>query len=213
MERETILGQLCSKYPALSIIREDIGEVAGMIINCYTKGGKLLICGNGGSSSDSEHIAGELMKSFELPRPVGDKLKARLIEISDVRGRELAVKLQQGLPAISLSAHGALSTAIINDIGADMIFAQQVAGYSNKNDILLGISTSGNSQNIIDACITAKALDIKVIGFTGRTGGKLKQYCDLIIMAPGDSTAEIQELHLPIFHAICRIIENHFFKH
>ena len=171
----------------------------------------MLICGNGGSSSDSQHLAGELMKSFECERPLDISFKRRLAEISGSRGMYLAENLEHGLPAISLSAHTSLTSAISNDKDATLVFAQQLIGYANEKDILIGISTSGNSQNIVDACITAKAMNVKVIGITGKTGGRMKKYCDILLNVPGESTADIQELQLPVFHTLCRIIENHFY--
>jgi D-sedoheptulose 7-phosphate isomerase len=188
-----------------------IGEASEMIIRSYSNGGKLLVCGNGGSSSDADHIVGELMKSFESNRPVSKDLADRLADISE-RGKYLALKLESGLPAISLSSQTALTTAIVNDIDGNMVFAQQVLGYGQNKDVLIAISCSGNSQNIIDACITAKAMNLKVIGLTGMTGGKMKQYCDILITVPEKRTAWVQELHLPVLHALCLQIENHFFS-
>jgi len=205
------LDHLMQKYPQLSGLRDIIREAAEAIIKTYSAGGKLLICGNGGSCSDSDHIVGELMKSFEKQRPLEKSFKKRFEEISPSRGKYLAEKLQHGLPAISLPAHSALTTAISNDIGPDLVFAQQLIGYGNENDILIGISTSGNSQNIIDACITAKAMNMTVIGITGKTGGKMKEYSDILINVPEDLTASAQELQLPVYHTLCRIVENHFY--
>jgi D-sedoheptulose 7-phosphate isomerase len=213
MDREKILDLLVSRYPALSEIVKPIDEAATAIIDCYRQGGKLLICGNGGSSSDSEHFSAELMKSFENHRPLEMKTIQRLKEISGLRGGILAKCLECGLPAIPLSAHSALKTAICNDTDPDLIFAQQVIGYGKPGDILIGISTSGNAQNVIDACVTARALEMKVIGLTGAGGGEMKSYCDLLLNVPEEETANVQELHLPVIHTICRIIENHFFPH
>lgn len=204
--------QLFERYPALSNLKNSITGAAGMIIDCYTKGGKLLICGNGGSCADSDHFAAELMKSFESARPLDESLKERLRELSASRGSLLAEKLEHSLPAISLCSNTALISSISNDTDPSMIFAQQVIGYGNENDILIGISTSGNSQNVVDACITAKALNLNVIGITGRTGGKMKHYCDLLINVPETRTAWVQELHLPVMHSICLIVENYFYN-
>jgi len=211
MAKDKIIQQLISRYPSLSELAGTIDKATAAIIRCYTNEGKLLICGNGGSSSDSEHFAAELMKRFESPRPVNSKLKEKLKAISALRGSVLADKLEYGLPAISLSANPALTTAILNDTGPGLIYAQQVIGYGKPGDILIGISTSGNSLNVIDACITAKALNMYVIGITGKSGGKMKNHCDTLINVPEEKTAEVQELQLPVIHAICRIIENHFF--
>jgi len=211
MKMTFLLNQLCERYPELSGVRDSIAQAAGIIIKSYTAGGKLLICGNGGSSADSQHLVGELMKSYECERPLDMSFKKRLAEISASRGKYLAEKLEHGLPAISLTAHTALTSAISNDKDANLVFAQQVIGYGMENDVLIGISTSGNSQNIVDACITARAMNINVIGITGKTGGKMKQHCDILINVPEDITANVQELQLPVMHILCRIVENHFY--
>lgn len=210
MKNNVINDKLFDRYPELSELKNSISEAALVIIKSFSAGGKLLICGNGGSSSDSDHLVGELMKSFENKRPLAISLKKRLAEVSRARGNYIAEKLEQGLPAISLSAHTSLMTAICNDIDPDLVFAQQVIGYATENDVLIAISTSGNSQNVVDACITAKAMNIQVIGITGKTGGKMKEYCDTLINVPEIKTADIQELQLPVLHTICRIVENHF---
>ncbi len=188
-----------------------IAEAAGMIINCYSHNGKLLICGNGGSCSDAEHMVAELMKSFEIKRNLEPGFKNHLREISGSRGDYLAENLEHGLAAIALTSHSSLITAISNDMDPALIYAQQILAYASENDILIGISTSGNSQNIIDACIAARAMNIKIIGITGSTGGKMKAHCDLVISVPSSDTAFIQELHRPIIHTLCRIVENHFY--
>ena len=212
MNSDLIVKELCERYPLLDPVKKSLCEAAEMIINCYSDGGKLLSCGNGGSSSDSDHLVGELMKSFESKRPVKKDIKEKLSDISEERGRYLAHMLESGLPAISLSSQTSLMTAICNDIDADLVFAQQVLVYGCDKDILTVISTSGNSQNVVDACIIAKAMNMKVIGLTGMTGGKMKQYCDVLINVPESRTALIQELHLPVLHALCLIIENHFYR-
>jgi phosphoheptose isomerase len=212
MNKEKLLNRLCERYPALSGIRNPVSEAAEMIIDCYTRGGKLMICGNGGSSAEADHFTGELMKSFELRRPLDDSFKKRLQDISPKRGRYLAENLEHGLPAISLSSNSSVILAVGNDIDLSLVFAQQVIGYGNENDILIGISTSGNSRNITDACITAKALNLNVIGITGKTGGKMKQYCNVIVKIPETGTALVQEVQLPVIHTICRIVEYHFYS-
>jgi D-sedoheptulose 7-phosphate isomerase len=213
MTKDKSLDQLCERYPALADLSDTVAEVAAMIIECYTRGGKLLICGNGGSSADAGHFTAELMKSFESERPLDESLKKRFHEISGTRGRYLGEKLEHSLPAISLPSNTALATAISNDTDPSLIYAQQVIGYGNEGDVLIAISTSGNSQNIVDACITAKVLNLNVIGISGKTGGKMKHYCDLLVNVPETRTAWVQELHLPVLHAICRIVENHFYCH
>jgi len=213
MKNDKPLDMLCDRYPLLACVKNSIAEAARMIITCYSRSGKLLICGNGGSSADADHFAAELMKSFESGRPLDESLKQRFHEISGTRGRYLGEKLEHALPAISLPSNAALATAISNDIDPSLIYAQQVIGYGEEGDVLIGISTSGNSQNIVDACIAAKALNLNVIGISGKTGGKMKQYCDLLINVPETRTAWVQELHLPLLHVICLIVENHFYSY
>jgi phosphoheptose isomerase len=211
MESNIFLEELIGRYPRLLQVKDEIGKAAESLILCYQQGGKVLICGNGGSSSDSDHIVGELMKGFEQKRPIGESLKNRLTDLAGERGKFLSEKLQQGLPAISLAAHHALITAVANDTDASLVFAQQVVGYGKSGDILIGISSSGNSQNVIDAMITAKATGMVVIALTGESGGKMKSYCDILINVPGSRTAFVQELHLPVYHALCQMVENSFF--
>jgi D-sedoheptulose 7-phosphate isomerase len=207
-----VLNSLIKKYPQLAGVKENISEAAEMLIYCYSTGGKVLVCGNGGSCSDADHIVGELMKGFEKKRPVKGELAEKLTGIGGERGKYLSEKLQQGLPAISLTVHNALITAVANDIDGDLIFAQQVIGYGNPGDILIGLSTSGNSQNVTDAIIAAKAKGMKVIGMTGETGGKIKPFCDVLIPVPETRTLSVQELHLPVYHTLCLMVENHFFE-
>jgi D-sedoheptulose 7-phosphate isomerase len=171
----------------------------------------VLVCGNGGSCSDADHIVGELMKSFEGYRPLAKSLQEKLTELSPDRGKMLAEKLQQGLPAISLTVHQSLITAIANDISGDVIYAQQVIGWGNPGDILIGLSTSGNSQNVIDALIVAKSKALTTIGFTDESGGKMKDWCDILLNVPERRTAYVQELHLPVYHAICMMVEKEMF--
>lgn len=202
---------LLLRHPELSRLEKQIERAASCIIDCFESGGKLLICGNGGSSSDSDHIAGELMKGFEHKRPLDEVLRNQLIKRGGGRGEYLAQKLQQGFPVISLSAHTALITAVANDIDPDLIFAQQVNAYGKTGDVLLAISTSGNSRNILDAILTAQAKGIKVIGLTGESGGIAGSMCDIVLNVTGTRTSLIQELHFPLYHGLCLMIENHFF--
>jgi D-sedoheptulose 7-phosphate isomerase len=211
VENKTFLEELIQRYPQLEDISYKINEAAERLIRCYQNGNKVLICGNGGSSSDSDHIAGELLKGFEERRPLNDYMKNKLLSVSVKRGQYLAEKLQTGLPAISLSAHSGLVTAVANDTDAHLIYAQQVVGFGNPGDVLLGISTSGNAQNVLDAAITARAVGMSVIGLSGETGGKLKSLCDILINVPEKRTSFVQELHLPVYHTLCMMIENHFF--
>lgn len=211
MENKKFLDELIRRYPQLGDISDKINEAAERLIRCYQNGNKVLICGNGGSSSDSDHIAGELLKGFEQKRTLSDSMRNRLLSVSGDRGPFLAEKLQTGLPAISLSAHTGLVTAVANDTDATLIYAQQVVGYGNPGDVLIGISTSGNAQNVLDAAITARANGMTVIGMTGETGGKLKSFCDILINVPEKRTSYVQELHLPVYHSLCLMIEHHFF--
>ena len=210
METKILLDELINRYPQLSSVKNAIGEAAECLITCFQKGMKVLVCGNGGSCSDSDHIVGELMKVFEHERPIGDTLRKKLL-VSGDRGKLLSARLQTGLPAISLTAQTALITAIANDMDPDLIFAQQVVGYGNGGDVLIAISSSGNSQNVVDAAITAKAKGMLVIGLTGETGGKLQPVCDILINVPERRTSYVQELHLPVSHGLCLMVENGIF--
>jgi D-sedoheptulose 7-phosphate isomerase len=211
VNNNTYLKELLGRYPQLLPVKSEIARAAECLIKCYQDGGKLLVCGNGGSCSDSGHIVGELMKSFEQKRPLDENLRKKLLAFDSERGQYLAEKLQHGFPAISLTVHNDLITAVANDTDADLIFAQQVVGYGNTGDVLFAISTSGNSRNVLDAVITAKAKGMVVIGLTGETGGKMKSYCEILISVPGKNTVSVQELHLPVYHTLCRIVENAFF--
>lgn len=193
---------LFERYPQLNICVKDIEKALELMVDTYKNGGKILVCGNGGSASDADHIVGELMKGFLKDRKVTDE---RIPQ-------ELREKLQGVLPAISLSAHTSLMTATINDNDADMIFAQQVYGYANENDLLIAISTSGNSKNVVNAVKVAKALGVKAIALTGKTGGMLKENADVTICAPSTETYKIQEYHLPIYHYLCAEVEKEFFE-
>ncbi len=207
-----ILNALWEKYPDLETCKSDILMAFELISKCYRKNGKLLICGNGGSASDSEHIVGELMKGFKsnrfLPLQFKEKIQNIFPEISDY----ITGHLQGALPAISLTSNSVLNTAFANDVAADMVFAQQVFGYGNPGDILWGISTSGNSINVIRALQVAKAKEMVNIGLTGLTGGKMLNLCDVIIRVPRISTPDIQELHMPVYHAMCLMLEQEFFE-
>ena len=207
-----ILDRTIERHPLLDISKKSIIQAFDLLNTCFVNKNKLLSCGNGGSSSDSDHIVGELMKSFFYDRTLSDEDKLKLEETSPEIGKYLSENLQPALRSISLSAHNALNTAIANDIDPNLIFAQQVIGYGDRGDILLGISTSGNSENIINAIITAKAMGLKTIGLTGKKGGKLKQICDVTICANAEQTPDIQELHLPIYHTLCAMLEFEFFK-
>lgn len=202
---------LIERYPVLADIKDSLIDAYLLMEECYLGGGKLLIAGNGGSASDSEHIAGELMKSFKLERKIPDELKEKLIAIDSVRGEQLAKNLQQPLMAIPLVAHEALSTAYINDVDGYGVFAQQLLGFGRPGDVFLAISTSGNSKNVMNATVVARALGVKIIGLTGEKGGELAEVADVIVKAPSSETYMIQELHLPIYHCWCLMLEERFF--
>ena len=202
---------LVERYPMLNSIKQPIIDAYLVIEECYKNDGKLLIAGNGGSAADSEHIAGELMKRFKNPRPVKKDFADKLIEIDSVRGRHLANNLECSLMAIPLVAHEALTTAYMNDVNEIGVFAQQLFGFGKKGDVFLGISTSGNSKNILSATVVARALGIKVIGLTGEQGGELAEVADVVVKAPERETYMIQELHLPIYHCWCLMLEDKFF--
>lgn len=202
---------LAERYPKLEPIKRNIIEAYQVLEKCYTCGGKLLVAGNGGSAADSEHIAGELMKRFRRPRPISSEIADKLILIDSKRGKKLAKNLECGLMTIPLVAHEALTTAYINDVDGLGVFAQQLFGYGKNGDVFLGISTSGNSENILNAAVVAKALGIKVIGLTGKSGGELAKMSDVAVCVPEQETYMIQELHLPIYHCWCMMLEQNFF--
>lgn len=205
------INTLIERYPKLEGVRQSIIDAYLIMEECYENGGKLLIAGNGGSAADSEHIAGELMKRFKIQRPVSNEYAQRLMEIDSERGRELAKNLECSLMAIPLVAHEALSTAYINDVDGYGVFAQQLFGFGRKGDVFLGISTSGNSKNIMNATVVARASGIKVIGLTGANGGELAMVADAAVKVPETETYMIQELHLPIYHCWCLMLEDRFF--
>lgn len=202
---------LIARYPALKDVRQDIIQAYLIMEECYEHDGKLLIAGNGGSAADAEHIAGELMKRFRSPRPVTADFAEKLKSIDPVRGADLAKNLECGLMAIPLVAHEAMTTAYINDVDALGVFAQQLFGFGRPGDVFLGISTSGNSKNVMSATVVARALGIKVIGLTGAKGGELAAVADACVKAPADETYMIQEFHLPIYHCWCLMLEDKFF--
>ena len=212
--KSKILKELVERIPALSSCEEDISKAFNILKECFENGGKLLVAGNGGSCADSEHIAGELMKGFYNKRPLNSKLVGIMSSIDKKLADELSSKLQEGLPTIALSNHNGLNTAFANDIenGGQFVFAQQTNVYGKPNDVLLAISTSGNSKNLVFACVVAKAKGMKIIELTGANGGEIKRFADVAIKAPSEKTHLIQEYHLPIYHALCLMLEEHFYK-
>ncbi|HET7628037.1 MAG TPA: SIS domain-containing protein [Bacillales bacterium] len=209
---EGTLEKLLAKYPELSACETDIQRAFETLRDCFQGGGKLLVCGNGGSAADAEHIVGELMKGFMLRRPVSEADRAAFVEQFGEDGTYLADHLQGALPAVSLVGHSALSTAYANDVAPDLVFAQQVYGYGRDGDVLLAISTSGNSNNVLQAVRVARLKGLRTIALTGRDGGLLRDLCELSIVVPADSTPDIQERHLPIYHALCIMLEEAFFQ-
>ncbi len=211
MKEYKYLEELFDRYPKLEPVREPVYKAYEMMRDCFAEGHKLLVAGNGGSAADSEHIVGELMKGFVKPRPVPEEAAGRMTEIDADCGAELAAKLQGGLPAIALTGHPGLSTAFLNDVDGSCVFAQQVYGYGRKGDVFLGISTSGGSANIYKACVVARSLGMRVIELSGRDGGRIRDVSDAAIIVPEMETFKIQELHLPIYHALCLELEEYFF--
>jgi D-sedoheptulose 7-phosphate isomerase len=205
------LQQLTERYPALCGIRDSIGGAGELLIKTFQSGGKVLIAGNGGSAADCEHIVGELMKSFVKKRKLPDDYVSRLEKIDAEIAGYLGPRIQPGLPAIALTGHNSLSYASINDIDGHITFAQQVYGYGKSGDLFLGISTSGNAKNVAYAAVAAKAKDMSVIALTGGSGGRLSRLADISIIVPETETYKIQELHLPIYHALCLMVEEYFF--
>ena len=202
---------LCERYPALKVVESDIATAYRILEDSYKNGGKLLVAGNGGSAADAEHIVGELMKGFKLPRKPKADFAEKLIQENAELGVVLAEKLQGALPAIALDGHPALSTAYMNDCEPLLCFAQQVNGYGKTGDVFLGISTSGNSKNVLYAATTAHAKGMKVISLTGAKSSKLEQMSDVCIKVPQTETYMIQELHLPVYHCLCLMLEDEFF--
>lgn len=204
------LDRLIERYPALEVCHKDIFSAYEILENCFKSGNKLLVAGNGGSAADALHIVGELMKAFLLPRELSKELSDAIDSCCE-HANYLKQNLQMALPAIALVGEVGLTTAYGNDVAPDMIFAQQVLGYGKPEDIFLGISTSGNSQNIIYAAEVAKAKEMHVIGLTGKSGGKLTDICEVCVKVPEGKTYLVQELHLPVYHALCCQLEECFF--
>ena len=208
---EKHIDELVVRYPKLEVCKESIKRAYRIIEDAYLNNRKLLVSGNGGSASDSEHIVGELMKEFKLKRKVFGEQAAALKEIDPKLGQTLADNLQGALPAISLTGHSALQTAFMNDVEPELVFAQQINGYGKPGDVYLAISTSGNSQNILYAAVNAKAKGLKVIGLTGAKPNRLMKFTDVCIQVPETETYKIQELHMPVYHCLCLMLEEKFF--
>lgn len=201
------IQKLLLKYPQLESLKPALIEALETMLSCNKRGGKILVCGNGGSGADAQHMAGELMKSFEKERPLNPVLKKQLVTAFPDKGPVLSEQLQAGIPAISLASNQALASAISNDMGADLVFAQELMSIGYPADVLIGFSTSGNSENVINAMLVARSLKIKTIGFTGKSGGRLGDVSEILLNVPEQRTADIQELHVPVYHALCRDLE------
>ena len=208
---DRVLAELVRRYPELEACVPDIEQAFELLMVCYGDGGQVLVCGNGGSAADSEHIVGELMKGFLSRRPVDAGTRTLLADAFPDDGAYLADNLQGALPAISLVGHVALTSAYANDVAPDMVFAQQVYGYGRTGDVLLALSTSGTSSNVVRALQVARARGLRTIGLTGRGGGRMRELCDVAICVPFDGVVEIQERHLPVYHALCTMLEAAFF--
>ena len=203
---------LLTNYPRLSGCADDIRAAYELLKDVCRKENLIMICGNGGSASDAEHITGELMKSFKLKRPVTDEQKETLVSTFPENGAYFANRLQRGIPAISLVSQSSFSSAFINDEAPDMVFAQQVFVYGKAGDLIWAISTSGNSQNVVNACKVARTFGIGTIGMTGKHGGKLSEICDVTIRVPASDTFRVQEYHLPVYHTLCAMLEIEMFS-
>jgi D-sedoheptulose 7-phosphate isomerase len=199
------------RYPKLEVCKEDISKAFEILKESFAHDRKLLVCGNGGSAADSEHIVGELMKEFKMKRKIYSDQAYAMMSIDPELGKDLAENLQGALPAITLTAHSSLTTAYMNDSEPQLVFAQQVNGYGKKGDTFLGITTSGNSKNVLYAAVCAKAKGLHIIGLTGQKQNKLEKFTDVCIHVPEVETYKIQELHLPVYHCLCMMLEDEFF--
>ena len=206
-----MLNELLKRHPCLESTKEDILKTEEALIAGFKSGNKLLLCGNGGSCADCEHIVGELMKGFLSKRPLTESQKAEMKASCPEMDEKYLSLLQRAVPAISLPSFTALNTAFCNDVEPELIFAQSIMGLGEKGDMLMAISTSGNSKNVVVASLTAKALGLKTIGLTGKTGGKLKSICDICICVPETETFKVQEVHLPVYHYLCARAEMELF--
>jgi D-sedoheptulose 7-phosphate isomerase len=209
---EKEFDSLFYRYPQLLVCRDDIRAAYELMSKSLQGKGLFMTCGNGGSAADAEHIVGELMKGFKLRRKLSAEQQLIIKSAFPADGEYLSENLQQAIPAISLVSQTSLSTAYINDIAADMVFAQQVFGYGKPGDLLIGLTTSGNSKNVVNACKVAKSIGVKTIGFTGEAESRLSEICDVIIRVPACETFRIQEYHLPVYHTLCAMLELETFE-
>ena len=208
------INELIDRRPKLVVCKTEIQKLCDILIECYRGGGKVLVCGNGGSCSDADHIVGELMKGFKYKRELSEKMKNKLRLVSEGFGSELADKLQTPLPAINLCEHAALNTAFGNDVNGEMAFAQQVLGYADKGDVFIGISTSGNARSVAYAAVTAKAKGALLVGFTGKSGGIMHEcgLYEVLVQVPESETYRIQEEHIAVYHVVCLAVEEALMK-
>ena len=207
-DTRVLLGTHLQDNPALELLGETAERAVESVVACHRAGGKVLLCGNGGSAADCEHIAGELVKGFRLPRPLSEDEVTRFDASGDAR---LSKTLQHGVAALPLTGHFSLTTAIINDIGGEWVFAQQVLVLGRRGDVLMAISTSGNSPNVLAALRVARAQGMATVGLTGQGGGEMAPLCDVLLDVPERETFKVQELHLPLYHALCLAIEHEVF--
>lgn len=206
-----MLNKLLNRYPQLAKCQDELKKATAAMIDCYKNGGKILLCGNGGSCADCDHIVGELMKGFLKKRPLSTEKKAQMTNLSPLLDEETLSKLQGGLPAISLPSLTALNSAFCNDVDPELIYAQSVMAMGKTGDVLIAISTSGNAKNVFAAAKVAKGLGLTVIGLTGKGGGNLSEISDICIRVPETETFKVQELHLPVYHYLCAATEEEFF--
>ncbi len=208
---QNFVNDFFARHADLLPLQEQIRQACNMLITAFQNGNKLLLCGNGGSCADCDHIAGEFLKGFLLKRPVSTELKNEMTEKYGDDGAEIARKLQQGLPTISLNTHSAAISAFENDVDPELIYAQQVLAYGKSGDVLIGISTSGNAKNVAAAVMTANVLGLHTIGLTGKDGGILTKHSELVLIMPQNETYRIQEDHLAVYHLLCAMVELELF--
>lgn len=208
---QKFIDEFFGRHADLLPLQETVLQACNMLISAFQNGNKLLLCGNGGSCADCDHIAGEFLKGFLLKRPVNEELKNKMAEQYGETGKDVADKLQQGLPTISLNTHSAAISAFENDVDPELIYAQQVLAYGKPGDVLIGISTSGNAKNVASAVMTANALGLHTIGLTGKDGGKLAQFAEIPLIMPQCETYRIQEDHLAVYHLLCAVVESELF--
>lgn len=208
---QKFIDEFFGRHADLLPLQETVLQACNMLISAFQNGNKLLLCGNGGSCADCDHIAGEFLKGFLLKRPVNEELKNKMAEQYGETGKDIADKLQQGLPTISLNTHSAAISAFENDVDPELIYAQQVLAYGKPGDVLVGISTSGNAKNVASAVMTANALGLHTIGLTGKDGGKLAQFAEIPLIMPQCETYRIQEDHLAVYHLLCAVVESELF--